>query len=146
MAIEMRRVVFSHEESMDAIKAYGSKNDISFPKGKIIRARFAGNPEYEINSLKTIKSPVQSEYNLKSDPRAVTLSIFCDDNLEQKYFNLTADFISTALIEYCIHNKIMLPKDAEKSLDLTDFNICLDISKDNFTAGDKQESRLTLAD
>jgi len=146
MATEIRRVLFSHKESLEAIKAYGKKNDVSFPKGKIIRARFAGTPEYELNNLKKHKSEVISDYNLKEDPRAVTLTIFCDDTLEQRYFNLTSNFISIALIEFCIANKIMLPKDAEKKLDLTDFNLCLDLSKDNFTSIDQSNARLTLID
>lgn len=146
MAIEIRRLIFTHTEAMDAIKTYAAQNGINLPNGKIVRAQFAGSAEYEINNLKQMKSDMQGAYNVKENPRAIILTIFSEDTLEQKYFNLTADFISIALIEYCIKHKIMLPKDAEKSLDLTDFNICLDISRDSFTDGDKSDGRLTLAD
>lgn len=146
MAIEIRRLIFNHNEAIEAIKTYGAKNGITFPNGKIVRVKFAGTAEYEINNLKQMKSEVQSAYNVKEDARAAIVTIFSEDTLEQKYFNLTANFISIALIEYCILHKIMLPRDAEKSLDMTDFNICLDISRDNFTDGDKSSTRLTLED
>ncbi len=146
MATEIRRLIFSHDEAIEALRSFGNKNGISFPAGKIIRARFAGNAEYEIHSMKELRSKIQRDYNVKENPRAVTITIFCDATLEQKYYNLTANFISAALIEYCIHNKIMLPKDAEKRLDLTDFNICLDISKESFTEADQPGSRLHLED
>lgn len=146
MAIEIRRLIFTHNEAIEAIKTYAAKNGINFPSGKIVRAQFAGNAEYEINSLKQIKSDVAGTYNVKESPRAVILTIFSEETLEQKYFNLTANFISIALIEYCIKHKIMLPKDAEKSLDLTDFNICLDISRDNFTDVDPSGGRLAMED
>ena len=59
--------------------------------------------------------------------------LFDERSFEQKFINLTADFISVALIEYSITNKIMMPKNAEKNLDLTEFNICLDINLENQT-------------
>jgi len=40
----------------------------------------------------------------------------------------------------------MLPKDAEKSLDFSDFSICLDINKNAFTEIDTDAKRYTLAD
>jgi hypothetical protein len=146
MAIEIRRLMFTYLEAMAAIKAYGEKNKIDFPVGRIVRAQYAGNAEYEINPLKQIKSELQNDYNIKDNPRSVILTIFSDKTLEQKYLNLTANFISIALIEYCIKHKIMLPKDAEKSLDFSDFSICLDINKNAFTEVDSDGNRLSLAD
>ncbi|HAJ90758.1 MAG TPA: hypothetical protein DCM27_07090 [Rhodospirillaceae bacterium] len=146
MAIEIRRLIFNQSEAIEAIKAYGTKNGITFPDGKIVRAKFAGAAEYEINILKQIKSEITADHNVKEDSRAVILTIFSEETLEQKYFNLTSNFISAALIEYCIKHKIMLPKDAEKSLDITDFNICLDISRDSFTDEDQSTTRLSLED
>lgn len=146
MAIEIRRLIFTYPEAMSAIIAYGEKNKIQFPAGRIVRAQYAGNAEYEINPLKQIKSDLQNDYNIKDNPRSVILTIFSDSTLEQKYLNLTANFISVALIEYCIEHKIMLPKDAEKSLDFSDFSICLDINKNAFTDADSHGNRLSLAD
>ena len=146
MAIEIRRLMFTYPEAMSAIHAYGEKNKIDFPAGRIVRAQYAGNAEYEINPLKQIKSELQNDYNIKDNPRSVILTIFSDKTLEQKYLNLTANFISIALIEYCIKHKIMLPKDAEKSLDFSDFSICLDINKNAFTEVDSDLKRLILED
>lgn len=146
MAIEIRRLIFNHNEAIEAIKAYGIKNGVNFPDGKIIRVKFAGTAEFEINAFKQIKDDAQNAYNVKEDPRSVIITIFSQETLEQKYFNLTANFISIALVEFCIKHKIMLPRDAVKSLDMTDFNICLDISRDNFTEGDQSGGRLSLAD
>lgn len=146
MATEIRRLIFSHNESTTAIRDYGKENNVQFPDGKIIRARYAGSAEYEFHSMKTVKSSVQNDYNIKESPRAVTLTFFDEKTLEQKYYNLTSDFISSALIEFCIANKIMLPKMAEKRLDLTEFNICLDIGMESFTPDDKEEKRLSFDD
>lgn len=146
MAIEIRRLIFTYPEAIVAIADFAHKNDIKFPSGRIVRAQYAGNAEYEINPLKQLKSELQKDYNVKDNPRSVILTIFSDETLEQKYLNLTANFVSVALIEYCIKHKIMLPKDAEKSLDFSDFSICLDINKNVFTASDKSDSRLALED
>ena len=146
MAIEIRRLIFTYPEAMSAINDYAQKNDISFPKGKIVRAQYAGNAEYEINPLKQLKSEVQADYNIKDNPRSAILTIFSSETLEQKYLNLTANFISIALIEYCIKHKIMLPKDSEKSLDFSDFSVCLDINKNAFTEADNSEGRLSIKD
>lgn len=146
MATEIRRLTFSHSESTAAMRDYGNKNDVKFPDGKIIRARFAGSAEYEFHSMKQIKSPIHGDYNVKENPRAITLTFFDEKTLEQKYYNLTADFVSSAIIEYCIANKIMLPKKAEKRLDVTEFNICLDINMESYTDGDKANQGLALED
>lgn len=146
MAIEIRRLIFTYPEAMAAIADFADKNDIKFPSGRIVRAQYAGSDEYEINPLKQIKSELQKDYNIKDSPRSVILTVFSDETLEQKYLNLAANFVSVALIEYCIKHKIMLPKDAEKSLDFSDFSICLDINKNVFTSADKSNSRLALED
>lgn len=142
MATEIRRLIFSHSETTSAIRAYGAKMGMKFPDGRVIRARYAGNAEYEFHSMKQFKSPIQGDYNVKETPKAVTLTFFDEKTFEQKFINLTADFISSALIEYCILHKIMMPKNAEKSLDLTEFNVCLDINLENQTDSSSGPLRL----
>lgn len=133
MATEIRRLIFSHSETTSAIRNYGAAHGMRFPEGRIIRARYAGSAEYEFHSLKQFKAPIQGDYNVKETPKAITLTFFDEKTFEQKYINLTADFISASLIEYCITHKIMMPKIAEKTLDLTEFNVCLDINLENLT-------------
>ncbi|GEM_PF-1009228 len=133
MATEIRRLIFSHSETTTAIRNAGAAHGMKFPEGRIIRARYAGNAEYEFHSMKSFKAPIQGDYNVKETPKAITLTFFDEKTFEQKFINLTADFISAALIEYCINNKIMMPKNAEKILDLTEFNVCMDINLESMT-------------
>lgn len=133
MATEIRRLIFSHSETTSAIRSYGDAHGMKFPEGRIIRARYAGNAEYEFHSMKQFKAPIQGDYNVKETPKAITLTFFDEKTFEQKFINLTADFVSAALIEYCVTHKIMMPKAAEKKLDLTEFNACLDINLENIT-------------
>lgn len=136
MPKEVRRLVFSHAESTHAILEYGQKFNMSFPKGKIIRAKFAGTAEYEFHTMKDFKSPVHRTYNVQKRESSVIVTFFDEETFEHKYFNLTADFIATALIEFCLQNKVMLPRSSSKELDLTEFNICLDIKFENRTSAD----------
>lgn len=145
MASEIRRLVFSHSESTKALQVFGEKYDVAFPEGKIIRAKFAGTAEYEFHSMKQFKSAIHRDYNVEGKPSSVIVTYFDEKTFEHKFFNLTADFVSGALIEYCIRNKIMLPKAAKKSLDITEFNICLDINFDNETEESKTTT-LTMDD
>jgi len=133
MATEIRRLVFTHSESTKALEAFGKKYDVTFPVGKIIRAKFAGTAEYEFHSMKQFKTSIHNDYNVEGQASSIIVTYFDEKTLEHKFFNLTADFISGALIEYCTANKIMLPKSAKKSLDITEFNICLDVKYDNIT-------------
>ncbi len=130
MPQEVRRIVFSHSESTEALVSYGKKFDMTFSSGNIIRASFAGTSEYEHHPMKQQLSNIQKQYNIEQKARSVIVTFFDGKTLEHKYFNLTADFISSALIEYCISNKIMLPKHAKKKLDISEFNIVLDIATD----------------
>lgn len=137
MATEIRRLVFSHAESTRAINEFGKKFGMHFPEGKIIRAVFAGIAEYEFHSMKQFKPAIHSDYNVEGKEKSVILTYFDEKTLEHKFFNVTADFVSGALIEYCLANKIILPKAAKKTVDVTEFNIALDIHHEALT----QETR-----
>lgn len=146
MPHEIRRIVFSYIESKDAIVAYGKKFDMSFAEGNIIRATFAGSSEYELHSMRQNQNYLNEQYNIEQKPRSVIVTFFDSKSLEHKYFNLTSDFISSALIEYCIAQKIVLPKAAKKSLDITEFNIVLDIATDVIKHGQPEPTSFTLED
>lgn len=119
---------------------------MNFSTGHIIRANFAGTSEYEFHSMKQHQNPVQEQYNIEQKPRSVIVTFFDSTTLEHKYFNLTADFISSALIEYCIAHKIILPKQAKKSLDISEFNIVLDVATEPFQKNKEGGNALTLED
>ncbi|MBP9867554.1 MAG: hypothetical protein KBC88_01325 [Alphaproteobacteria bacterium] len=144
MVTEVRRLLFSHSETTKAIKDYGEKFHMVFPEGKVIRVRFAGTYGHEFHTMKQFKTPLHGTYNIEENVKAVTITFFNESTFEQKFFNLTADFVSGALIEYCIHNQIMMPKQAKKSLDVTDFNVCLDINYENKTEADQGNAGLSL--
>lgn len=146
MATEIRRIIFSNAEIMQALSSYIAKNKVDFPEGKIVRSSISNSKNIKIDALDNIGSEILNDYNLFEDNRIVTFTMFCDGSFEQRYFNLPATFISAALIEYCLSQGIMLPKDSKKMLAVTDFSICLDINKDNFTEGDQEDDRLTLED
>lgn len=133
MPTEVRRIVFSHSESTTAILAYGERYNMTFPNGRIIRAAYTGAAEYDAHSMRQFQSPLHSQYNVEKKPRAVIITFFDEKTLEHKFINLTADFISGALIDYCLNHKIIIPKTALKSLDVTEFNLCLDIHMEQFT-------------
>lgn len=135
MPAELRRLVFSHKETTEALLAYGKEENIPFPKGKMIRAKYAGNAEYELHSMKGKQTGVNKNFNVDDQDRAIIVTFFDEETFEHKFFNLTADFISAALIKFCIEQKIMLPRDARKSLDLTEFNVCMDVVIDNLNGG-----------
>jgi hypothetical protein len=131
MPAELRRLVFSHKETTEALLKYGQQENIPFPKGKMIRAKYAGGAEYELHSMKGKQTGVNKNFNVDDQNRAIIVTFFDEETFEHKFFNLTADFVSAALIGFCIDHKIMLPRDARKSLDLTEFNVCMDVVKDN---------------
>lgn len=141
MATEIRRLVFTNSEATKALRTYGQKYSMEFPEGKVIRSRFAGNAEYEFHTMKQFKAPIHGDYNIEGNPRAVIVTFFDEKTFEQKYFNLTADFVSAALVEFCIENRIMMPKGAKKALDVNEFNMCLDI---NFEAQTSETTSLSL--
>ena len=87
MTKELRRIVFSHAESTEALVAYGKKFNMVFPSGNIIKVNFAGTAEYEHHSMKQHVNPVQHQYNVEQKPRSIIVTFFDSQTLEHKYFN-----------------------------------------------------------
>ncbi len=127
MPREIRRIIFTQDEATEALSNYGNKFNMTFPSGKVIKVNFGASTEYDQHPMKSFQSTLHRQYNIEQKPRATIVTFFDSTTLEHKYFNLTADFISSALIEYCIEHKIMLPKAARKTLDIAEFNLVLDI-------------------
>ncbi len=144
MVTEIRRLLFSHSETTKAIKDYAEKFHIIIPEGKVVRVRFAGAHGHEFHTMKHFKTPLHGTYHIEENVKAVIITFFNEITFEQKFFNLTADFVSGALVEYSIHNQIMMPKQAKKSLDITEFNVCLDIKYENKTEADRGNAGLAL--
>ena len=138
MPREVRRIVFSHSETASAIINYGKKFNMSFPEnGKLLKAVYSTAPEFEISAIKQMQ---ESHQVADHKPRPVILSFFDHKTLEHKYFTLPDEFILSALKEYCMEQKILLPKTAKKALDVTEFNVVLDLSTES------EEQGLSLED
>ena len=132
MPSEIRRMVFFHGELADALRDFGQKYDVEFPNGKVIKASLASKAEYELHTQNALPAmPLAKEYNVKQLSNSIIVTFFDEASFAHKYFNLASDFISAALIHYCIQHKIPIPKAGRKKLDVTEFNICMDIVLDS---------------
>lgn len=129
MPKEVRRIVFSHQETSRALGGYGKKFNMAFPEnGNLLKASYSPSPEFNIHTLKQMQEAHQAPDH---KPRSIVLTFFDNKTMEHKYFTLPEDFILSALTDYCIEQKILLPKTAKKTLDVTEFNIVLDLASDS---------------
>ncbi len=127
MPSEIRRLVFYYSELSEALVNQAPEYGVKFPKGKITKAKIAGGIDNEIHTQKFQTNELSKEYNLNDDPKAIIVTFFNEDTFEHKYFSLSSEFVSSALIKYCIDRSIPLPRAGKKKIDITEFNICLDI-------------------
>ena len=118
MPFETRRIMFNYDETLQALLAYGSKYNMSFPEGKIAKVTDANPKEYAFNPLKKFR---------EGDALPIIVSFFQEGH-EHKYVTLTTEFILGALVEYCLNNKIMLPKSAHKEIEVIEFHIALEVA------------------
>ena len=133
MPKEVRRIVFSHSETASALISYGKKFNMIFPEnGKLLKVVYSTAPEFDISAIKQMQ---ESHQTADPKPRPIILTFFDHKTLEHKYFTLPDEFILSALKEYCMEQKILLPKTAKKSLDLTEFNVVLDLSSESEEKG-----------
>lgn len=104
MPTEYRRVVFPNRELRQALVQYGDPNGAQFPPGEIISVTL---PEGVGDTV---------QVTVLDTARNITF---------------TADFpvarIAAALINFCIQNKVPIPKKGRKSLRLMGDNLALDI-------------------
>lgn len=124
MPNEIRRLVFSNQELDAALRHYGTIYDVRFPEGKIIKSTFAveggGSGEGKFGDFTT-------KYNVEDRDKNLIVTFFNEKTFEHKMFSVTSDFISGALIQSCLDNNIPIPRRSRKKLDVTGFNVCLDI-------------------
>ncbi len=132
MVQEIRRLIFSHIETLSALKEDEEAAKIHIPEGRIIRANYVG-----AGSLATQAPSSRPGFSPTVKPseksHIITLTLYDEFSFEQKYVNISEEALCKALITYCRKNKIMIPKNAQKTLEMTEFNFCLDINLDNMT-------------
>jgi len=137
MPSEIRRLVFYHSEVTEALTNYGKDHGMDFPKGKVISAKLMNETEHDFHTQKFKKlEPTEGfdlsdEYNIRKMSVSILVVFFDEETFDHKYFSLSSEFISSALIRYCINNAIPIPRRGKKKLDLTEFNVCLDIVIDS---------------
>lgn len=127
MPKEIRRLAFSHDETGIAVREHCKKNDQDFPEGSILHVRFASKEEEELSAEDFNNDKVFQTYNVSSSKNQVIFTVKEENKKDNDYAKLSADFVVAALIDYCVANKIMLPKTGSKNLDITGFHVCMDI-------------------
>tara|TARA_A100001037_G_scaffold131808_1_gene119618 strand:- start:32 stop:454 length:423 start_codon:yes stop_codon:yes gene_type:complete len=104
MPTEIRRLVFSNYELVDALRAYSESSNEKIPDGKVKTCTV-------VDDRKT----------------AVTLEIENRFNQGIYQVNLRHEFVGAALLGFCFDNSIPVLRDSEKSLQVSGDNIALTI-------------------
>lgn len=104
MPTEMRRIVFSNEELLNAINFFNSSAVPKLPEGKIISASI--DPDEKPNIILRFIS-----YN-RDEEREIVIS--------------TAN-LGAILIAYCIKSKIPMSKKAKKAIKIIGDNVSLEL-------------------
>ena len=104
MPTEIRRLVFSNDELVEALRAYSESSNEKIPEGKVRTCTV-------VDDRKT----------------AVTLEIENRFTQEVYQVNLRHEFVGAALLGFCFDSGIPVPRDSEKSLQVSGDNIALTI-------------------
>ena len=107
MPTELRRIVFSDDELREAIVIYNRKSRDKLPPGDILCCDISEDKEI-----------------------SVTLRVMDPVEAEAKTINLGTSYLGACLVYYCIHNKIPMPKSANKLLQVIGSNLALNVTKD----------------
>lgn len=137
MPFETRRIMFNYEETHEAITSFGSKYNMSFPEGRVVKITDSNPKEYAFNPLKKFRD---------NDAMPIIVS-FAQDGEPHKYVTLTSEFILGALVEYCLNHKIVLPKSAHKEIEVIEFHVALEVGdKDVNSSSTQTGSKLSFDD
>lgn len=142
MPKEIRRILFSFPESTQALKDYAHKHEVSLPEGRIARVRLKKTASHNIHTMHSHAKQILREQNINDTGEDIIITLFNESSLEHDYVNISKAFIAAALIEYCINHKIMLPKEAQKSIELEELHICMDIT---FSTPSESEGQAILS-
>lgn len=93
MPIEMRTLIFSRDELAEALAYRANRGDPALPRGRVIYCQVGSGPGFSVV--------------VKLVPRGGT---------QIESITLDADTVGAALIDYCLHNAIPLPRQSSRSL------------------------------
>lgn len=105
MTKEFRRITFSKKTLRKAIDSYLATTGNAIPVGDIV-------------SIKSAREGANFRFELE---------LFDYADKKNRKSQLPEPEIFEALIQYCIANKVVLPKDSRKSIRLIDGNLSMDI-------------------
>lgn len=127
MPEEVRRIMFNFSEVTKALRDYTQNHDVWLPEGSVARVRRGKKAQHELQTMRGHTEKVQRDHNVSDASDDIMISFFDEVSLEHAYANLSKAFIAAALIEYCISHKILLPKEAQKSIEVEELHVCMDI-------------------
>ncbi len=104
MPSEFRQILFSNKELIDALYEYDRAAQTKLLQGDILSC-----------------TPVQE------DKVAVRLQLMDMVGGEAKVASLTSEMVAAVLLRYCIKHRIPIPKNADKSIQVHDDQISLDV-------------------
>jgi hypothetical protein len=131
MPNEIRRLLFDFSEATEALQSYAQNHDVWMPAGKISRIRLGTRGKHEFHTMRGHADKVQRDHNVNNPSDDIVISFFDEASLEHSYVNLSKAFVAAALIDFCINNKILLPKEAGKNIDIDELHLCMDIHFNN---------------
>mgnify|MGYP006437125101 CR=1 FL=1 len=127
MPKEIRRILFNFSEATQALRDYAHNHDIWLPEGRLARVQHGKKNKHEPHTMRSYARKIQDEQNLSDAGDDIVISFFDESSLDHNYANLSKALIAAALIDYCIANKILLPKEAQKTIGIDELHIFMDI-------------------
>ena len=106
MPTEIRRLFFSNEEIIQAVSNYQQRGSDSLPSGRILELALV--PGAALSATVIVQTP---------------------GDIQPKEASITTAALAAALIRWCMHQAIPLPRDARKTLSLeSDGRLCLTLT------------------
>ena len=130
MPKDIRRLVFDYDEVTEALKGYAHDQGVEIPSGKVVKLTLSERDVQVASLISEKHSAFLENYNIGVENQSAIITFFdkTDPEKQNQYFPTNTDFVTAALIDYCIkHPDIRIPKDGKKNVAKTEFNICLDI-------------------
>ena len=100
MPTELRRLIFSRDELAAAIAHYNKESPNGMPSGHVMYCKISQNEDLQI-----------------------TVKILPDGESDVQTVELTTDTVASALMQYCLANKIPMPRKSHKTLQAIAGNI-----------------------
>lgn len=148
MPKDIRRLVFNNDEVTEALKSYGNSEGVTVPDGRVVKLTLTEKDIETASAASKKHTAFLENFNIGTPKQSAIVTYFNPHNQESKnqYLPTTTEFVTAALIHYCLeHPDIKIPKQGQKSVAKTEFDICLDIFYD-VTSGQEPEPDFEFED